>query len=234
MQKSPSQWTAEDCMTVILAATTHNIHDDQALIKVCATPFSPLVLNALTRIDQRRQRWNESQFEQNLEVRLFEELGLLYDIKTRTCFDHIGHHYEGVEQIDSLIILVDLMNTSTCAPTMGDNVVETTDLKGDLFTVGTMRSLLGDIPMSDLPCFTPDISHVQDQVLLENDQGKLLKPNVVWGRTENVLTGEQHLLALFQFRWGSYHFLTGCKKMYLNIAGLGNKVHLQIPVSAIR
>jgi len=69
---------------------------------------------------------------------------------------------------------------------------------------------------------------------LRDDQGKLLKPKAVWGRRQNTLTKEETLLIMFQLRWGSYHFLAGSQKIYLNFEKLGDKIHLEFPIVKIQ
>ena len=230
-QEPSSQWTDEDCMTVILNSTSHNIFDQNTMVKTAATPFSPLVLRALARMDQQKQHLGMSEFEVNLQGKLLDELGLLYDTESKRYFNKDGSVLRGPEQMDSLIFFVDLVNTSNCEPLQGISSSEAVLSDGQVHQMAMMKSVLGNMPMSALPCETPDISHLQDQILLENDAGRLLKPNVVWGRRSNVLDREEILLVMFQLRWGDYHFLAGTKKVVLSIEGLGRKVQLEFPLS---
>lgn len=108
--KSPSQWTEDDCKTVIAAAMVHNLYDVEANVFVYVTPYTPLVITAHNTKEYRVKDLSENEFRENVEREAKEYLGMSYDWKTNQYVDSRGDYYESVLQLDSLIFLITLEN----------------------------------------------------------------------------------------------------------------------------
>ena len=84
------------------------------------------------------------------------------------------------------------------------------------------------------PSQPPDISNLENNIYLVNDESMLMRPLYVWGKRNNRLLREEKLLVVFQLRSGNYHFLQHSSNMYLTVKGLPENVLLTFPLSDVK
>ncbi len=85
------------------------------------------------------------------------------------------------------------------------------------------------------PGYSPDIAHLENQLLLENDRHEILKPYLLSGRQRNTLTKtEENLVIRFQLTKDFYNFLQGSEQMNLHITGFDEKIILEFPASIVK
>ena len=84
------------------------------------------------------------------------------------------------------------------------------------------------------PSQPPDISNLENNIFLVNDESAFMRPIHVWGRRNNILLREEKLLVVFQLRSGNYHFLQHSSNMYLTVRGLPEAVMLKFPLADVR
>jgi hypothetical protein len=203
----------------MMQAMAHNIFDNYSPnVKVIATPYSPPVITAINRTDQRIKHLSEHEYRLNTERQIWEDLGLYIDWERDRLVDQHGNYLKSVLQLDSLTFLITIENKSwPCVPP----TLVFSDAHGFL------------IAPYDYPCYTPNITHLEDNIYLENDRGEILRANRVWGRQRDQLTMEETLLAKFTLREGNHHFLQGAGTMLIVIKGFDEPVKLELPVSSV-
>jgi hypothetical protein len=231
--KTPSyDWSIREGMTVILEPIAHNLYDlGSPNVKVYAAPYFPSVVLAIERAEQRVKHWNEDEYRKNVDKLLKESVGLYRDWEKEKFVDGRGNYYKEHTQIDSMLILITIENRGWPC-----NV--------PLITVGIPGKGMADgagiywqrplAQLADWPCYMPDITTLEDRIFLVNGKDKFIKPRVVWGKRNNILTMPETMFAMFHFREGNYHFLDGSDKMYLVIKGFENDIKLSFPISMMR
>ncbi|MBI3189127.1 MAG: hypothetical protein HYZ33_00610 [Ignavibacteriales bacterium] len=113
--------------------------------------FSPLVIKAFSKLEQYKKQSPDEHFNKVLEERLLEDVGLYFDTKSGQTFDARGNFYRDVTQVDSFMVLLNLMNkTFPCVSPMG--------------FVGKSVKPLVPGHLNDYPCHTPDISDLESRI----------------------------------------------------------------------
>jgi hypothetical protein len=196
-QRPPNTWTLRDCQTVLVSAMTHNLNDNRTNVKVIVTPYLPRVIKAMTRMDQIRDSSgvDSTKYDEKYDALLHASTGLLYDWDQGLKYS-VKHqrYYQNVTDYDSLLFLIAFINQGyPCIPLV----------KIDQKTGTHPLTLPGD-----WPCYTPELNHLNDEILLINDRGETLTPRYVWGVENNQLTTDEHIFVMFSFTGGSKkHFL---------------------------
>lgn len=230
--KTPSyNWNIRDGLTVILEPMAHNLYDFGTNIKVYAAPYFPSVVLAIERAEQRIKHWDEDGYRKNTDRLLKESVGLFRDWGKEKFVDARGNYFKDHTQIDSMLILITIENRGwPCAVpliTVGSSKRSIMDGHGSYMQVPLMNP-------ADWPCYMPDITTLEDRIFLVNGKNKFIKPSVVWGKRNNILTMPETMFAMFHFREGDHHFLDGSDNMYLVIKGFDNDVKLSFPLSMMR
>ncbi len=229
--QTPSyEWSIRDGLTVILSPIAHNLYDfGSPNIKVYATPYFPSVVLAIERAEQRIKHWNEEEYQKNVDKLLKEAVGMYRDWERESFVDGRGNYYKDHTQIDSMLFLITIENRSWPC-----NVpLITVGVPGIKIGQGRYRDIFLMHP-ADWPCYMPDITNLEDRIFLVNGKNRFIKPRIVWGKRNNILTMPETMFAMFHFREGSYHFLDGSDEMYLVIKGFENDVKLSFPLSMMR
>ncbi|MBI5215319.1 MAG: hypothetical protein HY960_06160 [Ignavibacteriae bacterium] len=227
IQTPVQEWSREDCLTVLLGSSVNNYFIEDTRVRMAVVPFSPLVISAFSRLEQYKKQLHGTQLSSLLEARFLEDVGLYFDSRTGRTFDARGNYYRDITQVDSFMVLLNLMNkTFPCVSPLG--IVRTTS-SGDF----GMRPIIPGY-LNDYPCYTPDISDLETRIFLENDKQELLKPRFVFGRRQNVFQKEETLLILFPLRQEGKHFFTQSSVAYLRIHGLDGDMRIEIPLKSFQ
>jgi len=168
LTRPASTWSATDALTVVAANTYHNLKSGSNVL-VMATPFTPDVARALTRLNQIKDGLSDSA--------TYEKLYWLTRAGTGLHIDRDGKMYG---RVDSLMVMVTLTNRQwPCTPPT---------ING--------RPILA---MSAVPCETPSIDDIDRRLSLTTSTGDTMYPDVVWGRRNDILTEDETLLIVFRF-----------------------------------
>jgi hypothetical protein len=98
----------------------------------------------------------------------------------------------------------------------------------------------GIFPMfgpNNFPCYTPDISHLEECVYLINDKNDTLRATSVRGRRWDVLASEETILVKFRLRDADRIFLKGVDTFYLIVSGFDRplpQIKLEFQVSVMK
>jgi hypothetical protein len=169
--RNSSQWTDDDCRTVILTSSANNLKDQQSPVRLFAVPFTPNVLTALTRLDQMKKHWAADEYMQNLEEQIAIIAGVLYDNRADQYYDAKGNYLSRPSQLERLVFYVNLENKNwPCA-----NPVVITG-SGNVDGGGIMTTLWGNNP-SNIPCPIPDITDLEKDIVLVS---KVLRLDCCW------------------------------------------------------
>ncbi len=84
------------------------------------------------------------------------------------------------------------------------------------------------------PDMIQDITNLENNIYLVNDQGTTLSPRSVSGKLRTQLTMEEKLLVLFVLRNKDSHFFTNSREMRLVIKGFRDPIELKFPISRVR
>ena len=221
MMKHSSNWTKYDCQVVVQTEFKGNAKDKDARIAVLAVPFSPSVLTALTRIEQLKAHWTEDIYVKNLEDQLAVIAGVLYDRRSDQYFDARGNYYSKLAQLDRLVFMVEFRNKTW--PCLNPILAWS-----PLFTETLFSSL------TDVPCYTPDITDLEQRIVLVNDKLQTLRPVSVFGRKNNMLTRDEDLIIIFPLKSDSTSFFEGTQGVTLSITGFDKPVELKYPIDLLR
>ncbi len=246
--RSPDTWSTRDCLTIVMAATKNNFTDQSSPnIKVVATVYSPVVIMANYRRAHILGRHNrhiisteappteslesiaDSEYISSLDILMQEEAGLYYDWQTERYVDSRGNYLKSYTQLDSLTFFIAIENKSwPCAsPT----------LMPEEKTIGTVKAYRPMKPLfnpADYPCYLPDISNLENEIYLVNDQNKFIRPLMVWGKRQTQLMTTENLIVKFRISKDDYHFLEHSDHMRLVIDGFDSKIMLDFPVAVLR
>ena len=226
--RNSSQWTDDDCRTVILTSAANNLKDQQSPVRLFAVPFTPNVLTALTRLDQMKKHWAADEYMKNLEEQIAIIAGVLYENKSDQYYDAKGNYLSSPSQLERLVLYVNCENKSwPCA----NPVLILGESPGG--GAGYMTTLWG-ANMSNIPCPIPDITDLEKNIVLENDAHDVLKAVSVSGKRRNMLTTPENLIVIFTLKEGEKSFLEGTKTFTLVIAGMGDPVRFTYPLDILR
>jgi hypothetical protein len=216
--RSPREWTKEECLTAVLSSTATNIFDKRTSIRLIAVPYFPSVVEAIVRLGEIEDTVDtfESKYKFQLNALLKSGSGLYYDWEKGKYFSPKGRYFNGRTDIDSLLFLVTLMNTSW--PCISPKI---------------FNPLLGPVPifsLADMPCYTPALDSLDRRIVLRNEHGEQLSPKYVWGKANANLTTEEDLFVMFDLSSsGDKHFLRDGEYVYFELTLPGT--FIQSPVS---
>ena len=213
---SPNTWSTRDCITIIMGATRDNLLDTRSPnIKVVATAYTPSVIMAVNRRAAILGRYHQPiPFSEVPPIEPTEVTEKDY----RPTIDLLLQEENGLYYDWEKEKYVDAR---------GNYVQEYTQI--DSLTFLLVIHNVG------WPAYLPDITHLEDQIFLVNDQNKFITPLQVWGKRRNKLTIiEENLIMKFQLRKDDYHFLQNSQRMYLVITGFDEKITLEFPASIIQ
>jgi len=222
MNRPPSQWTMDECRMIIGRAMAHNARDRDASIRVFAIPFSPLVITALNREGVLKKHLSDEEYQQSIQQEARECLGMYVDWKTDSYIDAQGRIFKDALQMDSLLFLITFDSPAPANPYI--NVVTGNG------PVTSHQGVLGN-PLNWSVQDPPDMVELAQKIALENDKGQRMKPRYVWMRHSKVLLKSESVLAMFDLRHGSFHFLEGTKEIHLMVTGFEKDVVLNFELS---
>lgn len=228
--RPPSSWTNRECQTLIVSKISHNLAKSGVNIYVTATPYYPSVVAAINRMQAAEYHWDDSTTQVRMDALLKTGVGLYKDWESKgKLVNSRGNYYRTPDEIDSMLFLISLKNQTWPCNVPVRNVVVGVDRDGSI--IYGMRPLTS---MADWPCYIPEIDRINEHILLVNDRADTLQPKVVWGRRNNQLTMDEHLLVLFQFRRvNTRSFLSGCKEYRMILTGFDQTVELPFSVNKI-
>ena len=227
LHRPSSQWSSRDRLTIIAAVSQSNLMDKTANIGVVVIPYYPSVITSINRSLQDQKGWDENEFERSIAMTLVDDTASSLIREHTKLLDDKGIYHKDILEIDSLMFFVSLTNkTWPCAVPLVE--VQTGPLPGQ-------RQLVPLFRQNDMPCLTPTISNIENNIYLVNDQNFQLHPTWIWGRRHETLTSEETLLMMFYFRSGSYHFFKKTKEtMRMVIEGFDTKIQFSFPISRMR
>lgn len=196
-----SAWNRRDCLTVMMENIRSNLLDNHTNIKVYVTPYTPAVIAAISKFHFMQLPLPPHVAESNFESLLKETFGMYYDRENEKIMDSRGNYFKNKLQIDSLLFLITIEN----------NAWMNSMAFGHLLDI-------------------PDITSLENQIFLVNDENKYILPKYVWGRNKNILTTPEVLFVNFKVREGDYSFLEKSKNIYLCIKGFEQDIRLEFPL----
>ncbi|MDI6734408.1 MAG: hypothetical protein QMD50_02910 [Patescibacteria group bacterium] len=212
IKRPVSLWNRRDCLTVMMENIQSNILDMRTNIKVYATPYNPTVIAAMSKFRWLQIPVHQTEAESNFEALLKDNFGMYYDWNHQKIMDSRGNYFKDKTQIDSIMFLITIENYAW-------------------ITSMTWPQLLPQLPdgknITNIALDIPDITHLEDQIYLINEQNKFIKPKYVWGKKRNVLTMPETLLAMFEVKTENYSFLEKSEKIFLCIKGLEQDIKLE-------
>ncbi len=227
LRRPPTAWSTEECFNLIVLSMRHNLLDPRSPnIKVIATPFTPGVIAAINRISQLNKHWSDEETRNQIDTSLARQAGMYFEWQSNRLVDSRGYYLKSDSQLSALEFLVTLRNQSwPCnIPTM-------------TIRYGTENSpLYKQVPLAtpaDWPCYIPEITNIDERILLSNDQGHEVKPQYVWGRKNNELTMEETLIVKFDLGGEGGRFLHGSRNISLVISGFESEIRLDFPLGII-
>lgn len=227
--RNSSQWTDDDCRTVILSSAAYNINVLDSPVRLFAVPFTPNVLTALTRLDQLKKHWAADEYMKNLEEQIAIIAGVLYENRSDQYYDAKGNYLSNPSQLERLVFYLNVENKSW--PCANPVMITSTGSGGE--GQGYMTNLWGG-NISNIPCYIPDITDLEKNILLENDDHEVLRPASVSGKRQNMLTQPENMIAIFTLKAGGKSFFNHTKKFTLVIMGLGDPVRFTYSLDILR
>lgn len=228
VRNPPSTWSSRDCLTVILSAMVHNLHDVDKNVEVIATPFYPSVVLALNQIQRSQYHWSEDDAKYHLDELMRGSSGLYVDWKDGRFVNSRGNYFRDQTDIDSLLIVVTLKNkTYPCATPYATVVQPGKD--GDVHYASVPL-----LATADWPCYMPNITDIGSRIWLISEKGDTLRPKYVWGRRHETLTTTETLFILFPLRGLSHHFLAESNKCWFEIAGFTTSMKFALITAKMR
>lgn len=214
---SPSVWTKSDCVEVIRTAMVHNVYDQNANIRIFATPYFPVVVTALNRLQQLNANMTDDESKISLNKFARETMGVYYDWYEDKFLDPRGKYLKDRTQIDSLLFVVTVENKT--------------------FPCTIPYSFALKRPIMDLlalPCYSPVLDDIDNRIFLENDKHEILQPRYIYGRKGSQLLKDETLLVMFPLRSGGTSFLEGSNMIYVIIRGFGDDIKLPFSLAMMQ
>ena len=200
-------WTARDCMTIIASNMRNNYHRN-VNVYASVLPYSPDVARALARLEQLKNKLTDSEATRLVNALLKDGSGLYRD-EQGELWNPTQGRYQDSRSIDSLLFSLELMNwTWPCRP----------------LTLDGQPVML----MSDVPCETPDISDIENRIMLVNDSGQMLRPKFVSGRVSSMLMENERLWVGFDFTQNRDFLKSG--KFEIKILGFSNDMDFEFVI----
>ncbi len=210
IKRPVSEWNRRDCLTVMMGNMRSNLRDNHTNIKVYATPYCPSVIAAMTKFRWLQIPVPQPVAESDFETLLRESFGMYYDRDNEKIMDSRGNYFKNKTQIDSIMFLITIENHAW------------------------MNSLLLGEGMLDIPgshvLDIPDITTLENQIFLVNDENKFILPKYVWGRRKNILTTPETIFVMFKLKEGDYSFIAKSDNIYLCVKGLEQDITLEFPL----
>lgn len=199
----------------MISAMGQNLSDKRNNIKAITTPYVPKVVRAIYRFNQIADsvRFNESFTKYQMDALMKQGTGLYYDWDKDREFSSRGHYFKDPTDLDSLLFLVTLINTAwPCIPPMIYD-----QMSGKTYQLTTF---------GDWPCYTPELTRVQESIFLQNDHGEKLFPSFVSGGKNHDLTTDERLFVMFHLsRDQGDHFFKGVREFTFYIDGIIPRIH---------
>lgn len=172
-------WSENDCLSLMMSNTRHNLKKDGQNVYAIITPFTPEVVKAIGRMRQLKHGYSDSATYDFIQGLTKDGTGAYLD-RSGVMWDAQGNRFTG--RRDSIMLMVNLTNkTWPCRPP----------------TINGIPLL----KMSETPCETPDIQDIEHHIFLLTATGDTLYPKTVWGRKNNILTDDEHLIVVFDLRY---------------------------------
>jgi hypothetical protein len=225
LQTPVAKWSSRDCLTVMLSAMQNNIFDQRSPnIKIIATPYTPAVIAAISRMSQMKGHWADDETQHQIDTSLFLQAGLFFDWQTNQLMDSHGNYMGSHGRLDRLQFLVTLRNNSwpCVAP------LQTFYVGGDAKYI-----MLPIAPLGVWPCYLPDITDLDQRIVLTNDRGLSVKPRFVFGRRANQLTMEETLVVSFDLHSGEHHLFDQAENIDLVLEGFDAPIKLTFRIADI-
>ena len=216
LARAPSTWSSRDCLTVMADATRNNFKDDGSPnIKIVATMLAPSVIIAAHRRGVISHRMGAGK---TLSLTPKAELT-----------DNLADS-DYVASIDILLqeesgIYFDWQKGRYVDP-RGNYVENFTQIDSLTFFISLVNT--------GWPLYFPDISNLEEEIFLLNDQNKFIRPITVWGRAQDMLMRPENLVIKFHIGKEGYHFLERSDDIRLIITGFENKISLDFPTALLR
>lgn len=212
--KSPTTWSRTEARSVIEANMELNRTDTESPYRILATRFTPVVLAAISRLEQEGEGWSRFELFRNMNLELERYTGFHADPMTEAFLDSRDRPYRDERQLDSLAFLIGVYDLNAGAGINADA------LAGSIF---------------DLKNYTfndPDVYTFRERIVLENSRGEWLKPEWLAGTEEGELVGGRNLLIMFRLNQKSFHFLQGSTSMTIVVRGFSRDVRLPFPLDS--
>ena len=214
-----SEWSSPENLTMIMEAGNHNLRDNRTNIKAIVTPYYPSVIKAIGRRAQEQYHWTEEEFRNYVNNLLRESSGMFidWDQPAERLYDALLNPLETPLQYDSLLVLLTLRNIGwPCGK----------------YIIGPSGQI---IPLDNPDCNAPDITHLEGNIILVNEENMFITPTIVWGKRMNYLTNiEETFFVKFKLRDGDHHFLEHSRRFFLSIKGLEGDIRLELSTELMR
>ena len=208
IHKPSREWNRTECREVIESNIQQNRFDNEAPVRILATPFNPLVITAVNRLSQEKNSLTESQFTESLREDLVRYAGLSFDTVRGCVIDKRGRAYVNELQLDSILFLVSVYNIN---------------INGDISNLALSGSVFD---LKNFPLYDQNVEYFRDRLYLENARKELLKPNWFAAKEGGRLVDGQSFIAMFQLDQETFHFLEGSGTMTLIVKGFGADIRL--------
>jgi len=220
-------WSAPECLTVIMEAGEDNLLDKRTNIKAIVTPYYPSVVKALNREAQKQSHWSEKVYQQTTDRLIYESCGMFVDWEDENepVYDYKLKPLNNPLQFDSVMFLLTLRNVGwPCGK----------KLRLSVPTSYGYREII--IPLEEPDCVPPDIKNIQNMISLMNQRTDILHPKTVSGRKMSYLTNiEETIFIKFIFNDGEKHFLDSSDAYYLFILnGFESEIRFKFPIDYMR
>jgi hypothetical protein len=231
VKNSPSQWSSRDCLTIILSSMVHNLNDNQKSVECIATPFYPSVVMALNQLQRNQHHWTDEEARLHLDEFLRGSSGIYVDWRDGRFVNARGNYFNDQTDLDSLLVVFTLKNTTyPCAPSQVNVVVKTSD--GAVATgYNTFAPLL---PVADWPCYTPSIVDLGQRIWMLNANGDTLRPKYIEGIRHETLTTPETIFAMFSLRGTERHFLSSSSSAILEVTGFNTQMRFELDVAKMK
>jgi hypothetical protein len=211
-----TEWSGPEQLTIIMEAGNDNLRDIRTNVKAIVTPYYPSVVKSIGRQAQRKYHWSEKEFRGYVDNLLRDGSAMFidWDKPSEPVYDSRLQPLKSPLQFDSLMLLLTLRNNAwPCGKYIVVNV-------GGKYV---------NIPLDNPDCMPPDISHIEGNIFLVNEQRSYITPTTVWGRKMSFLTNiEETLFLKFKLREGDHHFLEGSHRYWVVIKGLEGDIKLEL------
>ncbi|MBI5476813.1 MAG: hypothetical protein HY964_08775 [Ignavibacteriales bacterium] len=219
--KPPNEWNSNECLLILSNAISHNLFDNRTNIKIIATPYYPSVILALYRNRNEVRKWTMDQYKIDVDELMKYNAGLYYDWTSNKIVDSKGNYFKDKTQIDSLMFMISITNLAYYSA-------------GSMMQVKVGGAVVWMPLVSPDQIYTPEISRLEENIFLTNDQSRSIKPKYVWGKKNTMLTTEETLFVMFNLRAGDNHFLSKSESIYLLIKGFEEDIILTFPLKYLK